>query len=265
MTFKIVIPARFASSRLPGKPLRELAGKPLVEHVYACAIASGADEVVVATDDERIRRTVEEFGGKACMTRAEHVSGTDRIEEVTAAQGWTDETIVVNLQGDEPMMPPRLLRQVAEILRNNTSAAMATLCTPIQSYDEVFNPNIVKVVRDRNNRALLFSRAPIPWDRATFPEPANGLEAQALYARHLGLYAYRVGFLKCFVRWPACELETIESLEQLRALWNGETIWVEEALAIPGHGVDTERDLQAAEEALRLRQSRDDDLMAPNR
>lgn len=250
MGFKVVIPARFASSRLPGKPLRLLAGRPMIAQVCARAAASGADEVVVATDDERILQAVTRFGGQACLTRPDHTSGTDRIEEVCRSRGWDDEVIVVNLQGDEPLMPPQLLRQVARALAGRPQAAMATLSTPVVSEEELLDPNVVKVVCDRDNRALLFSRAPIPWNREAFHRTGPATGTPPLHARHIGLYAYRVGFLRRFVTWPPCGLETAESLEQLRALWNGETIYVEQAQTVPGHGVDTEEDLAAAEKVL---------------
>ncbi len=250
MKFKIVIPARYASVRLPGKPLRELCGKPMVQHVHACAVASGAEEVIVATDDERIERAVKAFGGDVCMTRADHTSGTDRIEEVARLRAWSDDTIVVNLQGDEPMMPPKLLVQVAEGLADHPDASIATLHTPLEIPREVFDPNVVKVVCDKRGFALMFSRAPIPWEREAFSEKPPRMANPSHQARHIGLYAYRVGFLKRFVDWPICELETAESLEQLRALWNGDRIYVEQAVVMPGHGIDTPADLETAEALL---------------
>lgn len=243
MRFKVVIPARYGSTRLPGKPLRDLAGKPMLWHVFQRGIESGAEEVIIATDDERIRDAATKFGATVCMTAAEHPSGTDRIEEVTRAQGWETETIVVNLQGDEPLMPPTLLIQVAQGLAAHPYAGMATLCTPIMSVDELFDPHVVKVVRNQRGDALLFSRAALPWDRDAFQHQPPRLETHAAHARHIGLYAYRVGFLQRYVKWPPCDLERTESLEQLRVLWNGESIYVAEAQEVPGHGVDTENDL----------------------
>ncbi len=244
MGFKVVIPARYASTRLPGKPLRELAGRPMLWHVHQRALESGAQEVVIATDDVRIRDAAREFGADVCMTADSHPSGTDRIEEVTRVRGWDDETVVVNLQGDEPLMPPALLAQVADGLATHTYAGMATLCTPIGDAEELFDPNVVKVVRNQRGDALLFSRAALPWDREGFREQPPHLEPQAAHARHIGLYAYRVGFLQRYVTWPPCALERTESLEQLRVLWNGESIYVAEAAQPPGPGVDTERDLE---------------------
>lgn len=251
MGFKVVIPARYGSTRLPGKPLREIAGRPMLWHVYQRGLESGAGEVVIATDDVRIRDAATEFGAAVCMTSPEHPSGTDRIEEVTRIHGWDAATIVVNLQGDEPLMPPALLTQVADALAARADAGMATLCTPICGVDELFDPHVVKVVRNQRGEALLFSRAAIPWDREAFRDQPPRLEAGAAHARHIGLYAYRVGFLQRYVSWPPCDLERTESLEQLRVLWNGETIYVAEALEEPGHGVDTERDLEAVARMVR--------------
>jgi len=223
----------------------------MIQHVFACAVASGAEEVIVATDDERIERAVIAFGGDVCMTSAEHTSGTDRIEEVARVHAWDDDTIVVNLQGDEPMMPPALLVQVAEGLANHPEAAIATLSAPLESAEEVFDPNIVKVVCDKHGFALMFSRAPIPWEREAFSEEPPRMAHPPHQLRHIGLYAYRVGFLKRFVDWPTSELETTESLEQLRALWNGDRIFVERAMVMPGHGSDTPADLETAEALLK--------------
>lgn len=250
MLFKVVIPARYGSTRLPGKPLRDIAGHPMLWHVYQRALESGAEEVVIATDDSRIEAAAEAFGAVVCMTASSHPSGTDRIEEVTRLHNWDAETIVVNLQGDEPLMPPGLIAQVAEGLANHAYAGMATLCTPIVNVDELFDPNVVKVVRNQRGDALLFSRAALPWDREAFQEQPPRLEPVAAHARHIGLYAYRVGFLRRYINWPPCDLERTESLEQLRVLWNGEAVYVAEALTAPGHGVDTEKDLQAVVRAL---------------
>lgn len=243
MRFKVVIPARYGSTRLPGKPLRDIAGKPMLWHVFQRGVESGAEEVVIATDDERIRDVATAFGATVCMTSAAHPSGTDRIEEVARRNGWDPDTIVVNLQGDEPLMPSALLVQVAEGLAQHGYAGMATLCTPIVSVEELFDPHVVKVVRNQRGDALLFSRAALPWDREAFQNRPPHLESRAAHARHIGLYAYRVGFLRRYVNWSPCDLERTESLEQLRVLWEGESIYVAEALESPGHGVDTEGDL----------------------
>lgn len=237
--FKIVIPARFASSRFPGKPLVDLCGKPLLQHVYDCACQAGADTVVIATDDPRIQQVAEQFGANVCMTSAEHASGTDRIVEVANTMGWQDDDVVVNLQGDEPLTPAKIILQVAQNLHANQEAVCATLSAGLTSRDEITNPNVVKVVADKNGYALYFSRAGIPYDRDK-TIPADDLSE---YQRHIGIYAYRVGFLKQYALMPVCTLEKHEALEQLRILWNGKKIHVAEAIELPGHGVDTPEDL----------------------
>ncbi len=244
--FRVAIPARYASTRLPGKPLRLLAGRPLLEHVYRRALASGALEVVIATDDRRIQEAAESFGAPVCMTSSEHRSGTDRLAEVAARCGWPDEAIVVNLQGDEPQMPPALIRQVATELEDHPAAGIATVCARIRQSAEVFDPNVVKVVRDREGFALYFSRAPIPWHREAFRaggEDLTELPTDAAWFRHIGLYAYRVAVLRSFPRLASAPCEQTESLEQLRALWQGIRIHVAEAAEAPPPGVDTEADL----------------------
>ncbi|MER2527340.1 MAG: 3-deoxy-manno-octulosonate cytidylyltransferase [Candidatus Competibacter denitrificans] len=247
--FRVAIPARYASTRLPGKPLRLLAGRTLLEHVYRRALASGAMEVVIATDDQRIRDAAEGFGATVCMTADTHLSGTDRLAEVATQYGWSDETIVVNLQGDEPQMPPALIQQVATALAAHPTAGMATVCTRIHQAAEVFDPHVVKVTRDHQRFALYFSRAPIPWHRDTFGNGSGALTAlpaEAAWFRHIGLYAYRVAVLKRFPQLPAPAIEQTESLEQLRALWHGIRIYVAEATEAPPPGVDTEADLMRA-------------------
>jgi 3-deoxy-manno-octulosonate cytidylyltransferase (CMP-KDO synthetase) len=237
----IVIPARYASSRLPGKPLADIAGKTLIERVYDCARASGASHVVIATDDERIRAAAEGFGARVCMTSTQHASGTDRIAEVIARLGIAPDEIVVNLQGDEPMMPATLIRQVAETLSSRPEAVAATACHPIDAREEFTNPNVVKVVVDERGFALYFSRAPIPWPR----EAMAGVGGGPLTAfRHIGIYAYRAGFVGRYAAWPPCRLEQAEQLEQLRVLWHGERIAVCECSELPGAGVDTAEDLE---------------------
>ncbi|QEA40165.1 3-deoxy-manno-octulosonate cytidylyltransferase [Pistricoccus aurantiacus] len=249
--FLAVIPARFASSRLPGKPLLDIAGEPMVVRVWRQALASAAGRVVVATDDPRIREAVEQVGGEVVMTRAEHPSGTDRLAEVARRLELDPETILVNVQGDEPLLPPALIDQVATRLAHDDEASIATLAEPILDLDTLFNPNVVKVVRDCHERALYFSRAPLPWDRQAWSadlwENADArtlaLEAN-VWLRHIGLYAYRVGFLEEYCRWAPAPLERVEQLEQLRALHHGKRIQV--ALADTPHpaGVDTQEDLQ---------------------
>jgi 3-deoxy-manno-octulosonate cytidylyltransferase (CMP-KDO synthetase) len=241
--FNVVIPARFASTRLPGKPLADLAGRPMIEHVWRQAVASGAAAVVVATDDARIEAVARAFGAAVSLTRTDHRSGTDRIAEVAEQLAWADDAIVVNLQGDEPTMPPALLRQVAGELAAHPDAALATLGVPITCRDELFDPNVVKAVTDRDGWALYFSRAPIPWHRDSFPDAVT-LPPEVSFLRHLGLYAYRAGFLRQFVGWAPAPLEACESLEQLRALWHGARIRLAVACEAPGPGVDTPEDLE---------------------
>ena len=248
--FRVVIPARFGSTRLPGKPLRKLAGRPLIAHVWARAVAAGATDVVVATDDERIVAAVVELGGRAVMTAVDHESGTDRLAEVAAREGWGDDEIVVNLQGDEPTMPAELIRAVAAALPAHPDAGIATLATPIATVAELFDLNVVKVVIDDQGKACYFSRAPIPWVRAAFTalgEPPAELPHGVTFLRHLGLYAYRVGVLRRVAGASPRAGELAESLEQLRALAMGVAIQVGVTARAPGPGVDTEEDLAAAE------------------
>ncbi|MGR8931113.1 MAG: 3-deoxy-manno-octulosonate cytidylyltransferase [Gammaproteobacteria bacterium] len=242
--FKVVIPARYASTRLPGKPLLDIAGKPMIAHVCERALEAEAGQVVVATDDQRIFDTVAALGLQVVMTDPNHQSGTERIAEVAQVMDWEDDDVVVNLQGDEPLIPPEYIRDVASALAEQKQAGIATLAAKIVEADEVFNPNAVKVVLDRNGYALYFSRAPIPWDRATFPEHHHVVEGSKLpYLRHIGMYAYSVGFLSRYCGWQASPLESVESLEQLRILWHGEKILVKTVDRTPEAGVDTEEDL----------------------
>ena len=249
---RIVIPARYASSRLPGKPLLKLGGKSMLQHVHERALASHAVEVVIATDDERIARVADGFGARVCMTDPAHASGTERIAEVIEVMGWPDEEIVVNLQGDEPLMPASLLDQVAEDMARHEGAEMVTLATHLESPQQLFDPAVVKVVLDRKGYALYFSRAPIPWSRE---EMAWGkqpeMETVRAHLRRIGLYAYRAGFVREYVSWPVSELEAAESLEQLRVLWQGRRIHVSIAVEMPPTGVDTPEDLERVERLLR--------------
>jgi 3-deoxy-manno-octulosonate cytidylyltransferase (CMP-KDO synthetase) len=249
--FRVAIPARYASTRLPGKPLREIAGRPMIEHVYSRALASGAQEVMIATDDPRIQEVAEGFGATVCMTATTHLSGTDRLAEVATRRGWSDQDIIVNLQGDEPLMPPALIRQVAVGLDTHPAAGISTVCSRIQTAHQIFDPHVVKVVRDEQGYALYFSRAPIPYHRDEFSKSRDKIPAGADYFRHIGLYAYRAGVLRRYPQLPACMLEQIESLEQLRALWNGIRIQVLETAEAPPVGVDTEQDLTRVEDLIR--------------
>lgn len=246
--FHVIIPARFASSRLPGKMLADIAGKPMIQHVYERALQSAASQVVVATDDEGILKAVSAFGGKALMTKSDHQSGTDRLQEAASLLELEDEAIVVNVQGDEPLIPPAVINQVAANLAADSSASVATLCEPIDDLKTFRDPNAVKVVADAHQRALYFSRAPIPWPRESWPREAFAQDEPtspelSIASRHIGIYAYRVKLLHEFVQWPLAPLEDIEKLEQLRVLWQGRIIHVEEAREpVPG-GVDTAEDL----------------------
>ena len=246
MSFVVVIPARYASTRLPGKPLADIHGKPMVQHVVEKALQSGADRVIVATDDERVQQALQTTGVEVCMTSKDHQSGTERLAEVCRHYGFAADTIVVNVQGDEPLIPPAIIRQVADNLAAAT-APMATLSVPIKDAEEAFNPNAVKVVTDKEGYALYFSRACIPWDRDRFAasDRAAGSHEQigGHYQRHIGIYAYRAGFIQRYVDWAPSALEQVEALEQLRVLWYGEKIHVAQALEAPPVGVDTQQDL----------------------
>ncbi len=235
--FTILIPARYASTRLPGKPLLEIAGKSLLQHVYESARTSAARNIYIATDDERIRDHCESFHADVVMTAATHVSGTDRLAEAVDQLQLDDNTIVVNLQGDEIGMSANVINQVAQLLSGSDTAGMATVCEPIADTGLIADPNVVKVVANINQEALYFSRSVIP----------SNIRARATQCyKHIGLYAYRCGFLRRFTRLPVCELEQQESLEQLRALYHGETILVEAACEPTGIGVDTAEDLERA-------------------
>lgn len=252
MTFTVLIPARYASSRLPGKPLRNIAGKPMIQWVVEAAQQSNASRVVVATDHKEIASCVEQFGGEAVMTSANHVSGTDRLQQAAEMLGLVENDCVVNVQGDEPLVPAAVIDQVAGNLQSSATVEMATLCERIESTEEFLNPNAVKVVFDENNSALYFSRAPIPVCRDASPYAAEStLPEQLLAYRHLGIYAYRVGFLNRFIRWPEHMLEQCEKLEQLRALAHGVEIHVEPSCCAIPAGVDTEQDLISVDTHLR--------------
>lgn len=250
MNFHVVIPARFASTRLPGKPLLDICGKPMIQHVYESAARSAATSVTIATDDTRIAAAVRRFGGQVCITRADHESGTDRLQEVATLLGYPPEAVVVNVQGDEPLLPPEVIDQVAANLVGNPASSAATLCEPIRDLPTLFDANVVKVVADESGQALYFSRAPIPWVREQFSgrdlsDIQSIIPAPAIHAnRHIGLYAYRVALLHDFVQWPVALLESLEKLEQLRILAKGHRMHVAPACtAVPG-GVDTAADLE---------------------
>jgi 3-deoxy-manno-octulosonate cytidylyltransferase (CMP-KDO synthetase) len=252
LRFKVVIPARYGSSRLPGKPLLDIAGKPMIVHVCERAQEADAEEVVVATDDQRIFQAVTQLGIRAVMTRVDHQSGTERIAEVAKLCGWAGDDIIVNLQGDEPLIPPDSIRVVAAALANQQLADIATLAANMLDTDEIFNPNAVKVVLNKAGYALYFSRAPIPWERGVFDKAERTPSGVMPYLRHIGLYAYRVNFLNRYCSWPASVLESVEALEQLRILWQGEAILVKVIDKTPEAGVDTREDLLRVTRALAL-------------
>ena len=243
--FKVVIPARFASTRLPGKPLLDIGGKPMVIRVAEQAAQSGAADILIATDHEPIVAAAQAHGFRASMTRADHASGTDRIAEVALQHGWGDDTIVVNVQGDEPLIPPELIRAVAKHLHAHAECAIATACHPIHDEASMRNPNIVKAVLDKQGNALYFSRAPIPWPRDAWSQ-GKPLPSDVTVLRHIGIYAYRAGFLRAYGQLAPAPLEQVESLEQLRALYHGYKIGVSITQDAPPSGVDTEHDLQQA-------------------
>ncbi|MEO8344365.1 MAG: 3-deoxy-manno-octulosonate cytidylyltransferase [Betaproteobacteria bacterium] len=243
MAFTVLIPARYASTRLPGKPLADIAGKPMVVRVAERALESGATRVVVATDDARVRDAVVAHGHIACMTRDDHLTGTDRLAEAAQQLGLADEDIVVNVQGDEPLLDAALIRGVATLLATQPAAAIATACHPIDDVAEAFNPNVVKVVLDADGFALYFSRATVPWARDAFAESQARLPPGLPLYRHYGLYAYRMSFLRAFPALAPAPIERFEALEQLRALWHGYRIAVEVTHGTPAPGIDTPADL----------------------
>lgn len=250
MGFTIIIPARYASGRLPGKPLLDIAGKPMISHVIARAKLSDADEVIVATDDERIAKVALDDGIPAYITDESHNSGTERIAEVIDKHGIANDTVIVNLQGDEPLTPYQCLNQLGHALESDPGAEMATLSTPIKEIDELLDWNVAKVVCDNNGNAMYFSRAPIPWDREGFKQDDKRMTVNDVFHRHIGLYAYRAGFVQEYISWGSCTLEKIESLEQLRVLYHGRKIKVITAAQIPGPGVNTLDELKQVEHIL---------------
>ncbi|CAB1276890.1 3-deoxy-manno-octulosonate cytidylyltransferase [Candidatus Nitrosacidococcus tergens] len=249
MFYKVIIPARYNSSRLPGKLLLDLGGKPILSHVIENAKKSNADEVLVATDDLRIAEVAKKHNIDVCMTSSSHNSGTDRIAEVVSQQMYPDETIIVNVQGDEPFLPFQLIDQVATDLAQHPSADVSTLSSEINNDKNLFDPHVVKVVCNAKNYALYFSRAPIPWDRENFPDKKDNLSK--IYHRHIGLYAYRSQFLSNYIQFSPCSLEKIECLEQLRILYYGGSIHVTPAIITHAPGIDTFSDLERAKESLK--------------
>jgi len=246
MSFIVIIPARYASTRLPGKPLRDIKGLPMLQRVWLQACKSSASRVVIATDDTRIQQVAEGFGAEVCMTRSDHPSGTDRLQEVATTLKLEPQQILVNVQGDEPLIPPAVIDQVANNLAIQTHAGVSTLCEPIDNIDDFLNPNAVKVVADNNGMARYFSRAPIPWPRQQFLHDKGSMAAENTARRHIGIYAYRARSLDDFVSWPIAPLESQESLEQLRFLYHGVDIYVADAKVPVPPGIDTEEDLLRA-------------------
>jgi 3-deoxy-manno-octulosonate cytidylyltransferase (CMP-KDO synthetase) len=251
MAFSVVIPARFHSSRLPGKPLLDIGGISMLERVYQQACKSGASQVYIATDHMDIVNHANGFCGTVIMTREDHATGTDRLQEVAQYLALPDDHIVVNVQGDEPFIPPNLINQVADNLRQYTDASIATLAEPIDDIDQVFDANAVKVVRNAANMAMYFSRAPLPWNRNWNKTKTKQVQKDA-YLRHIGLYAYRVGFLHRYVSWRQANYENLESLEQLRALYHGESVHVDLAPEGMPAGIDTPDDLTRVRDFLTL-------------
>lgn len=252
-SFVVVIPARFQSSRLPGKVLADIAGKPMIQWVVEKAQLSGASKVIVATDNDEVAEVVRAFGGEVCKTRSDHQSGTERLAEVMTQYQFDDNEVIVNVQGDEPFIPPENIAQVANNLANQANdkaskiSRMSTLAINIETLAEAFNPNAVKVLTDKDGYALYFSRATIPYDRARFLGNDNIDSIGEFYLRHVGIYAYRAGFIKDYVNWPSSQLEQVEALEQLRVLYQGEHIHVAVAnTKVPVEGVDTPEDLEKA-------------------
>lgn len=251
MSFSVIIPARYASTRLPGKPLLDINGKPMIQHVYDRAQQSNAERIIIATDDQRIADVAAAFGAEVCMTSTTCESGTDRLQEVAQKQGFSDEHIVVNVQGDEPLIPPAVINQVAEDLAVSERFQISTLIKRIKDVETVMDSNAVKVVMDLDGCAMYFSRAPVPWYRDGWPDSTDDkdpalrkLPDHTHYYRHIGIYAYRVSFLHKFVRWPPSSLELSEKLEQLRALEHGVKIKATEAAETIPPGIDTEQDLE---------------------
>jgi 3-deoxy-manno-octulosonate cytidylyltransferase (CMP-KDO synthetase) len=240
-SFTVIIPARLASTRLPDKVLLDIAGKTLLQHVYISACRSKASRVLIATENQQVFNTADSFGAECIMTSPDHISGTDRVAETISIIGLSANEIIVNLQADEIDMPPQLINQVADLLLNKPSACMATLYEPIKEERDISNPNVVKVVFDINNTALYFSRAAVPWHK-------TGMMRQ--YYRHIGIYAYKTEFLTEFTRMPRCTLEQSESLEQLRAIYHGAEILVDQACMPSGIGIDTKEDLIRARERI---------------
>ena len=242
LPFTIIIPARYQASRLPGKLLLDIAGKPVIQHVYERAKLSQATNIIVATDDKNIADVISNLGGQVCMTGSHHKTGTDRLGEVIQQLNLKQNELIVNVQGDEPLIDPKHIDLVATNIQNFPQAAISTICEPMNEYDEIINPNRVKVVLDKQGYALYFSRAPIAWDQKNFSSPVKTLNLNTHY-RHIGLYAYRAGFINQYLAWGTCPLEKLENIEQLRVLWHGHKIHVAVINEKSLPGIDTAEDL----------------------
>lgn len=244
MAFKVIIPVRWESKRLPGKALMDIAGKPVIQRVYEQCIQSGADSVVIATDSDKIKKAADKFGAQVCMTSTSHTSGTERLAEAVAILGYDEDEVVVNVQGNEPLIPPEVIHQVANNLLEHDSIKIATLCEQIRKPKNLFNPLVIKVVMNRRGHAIYFSRAPIAWDDTHFPLAEDVTELPCEHFRHVGLYAYRVGFLQEYISWDPSPLELMEKLEQLRAIYYGTRIHVAIAKKNIPMDLNTEEDLE---------------------
>lgn len=253
MSFNVIIPVRLASKRLPGKALLDIHGKPMLQHVYERALQSGAERVVIATDDEQIEKVALGFHAEVCMTHSDHATGTERIAEAVVAMGWDDEDIVVNVQGDEPMISPSLIAQVAKDLETHDNVKVTTACAKIDCLKDIFNPNLVKVVFNHRGYAMYFSRAPIPWIQGEFQYALSEEDGkiEGHHYGHIGLYAYRAGFLETFLEWEGCPEERLEQLEQLRILWYGAKMHVAVTQEKRSIGVDTQADLDLVRELMK--------------
>jgi len=255
VSFHVIIPVRYDAKRLPGKPLLDVAGKPLIQHVYERAIESCAESVIIATDSDEIRSVAEGFGARTCLTSKDHPSGTDRLAEAVVALGYEADDVVVNLQGDEPLMPPSVIQAVAQDLTSHDNIGLTTVCQEITNIEDLFNPNIVKVVLSKRGFALYFSRAPIPWERDHFAQTPRVMTGP--HYRHFGIYAYRVGFLQQYLSWEPSPLGTMESLEQLRVLWNGQRIHAVVTEEVIEAGVDSPEDLERVRDIFSKRQQKE--------
>jgi 3-deoxy-manno-octulosonate cytidylyltransferase (CMP-KDO synthetase) len=248
MEFRVIIPVRYESSRLPGKPLVDICGKPMIQHVYERAKDSGAESVVIATDSDEVCEVAEGFGAQVCMTLPDHQSGTERLSEAVEALEYDDDEIIVNVQGDEPLINPAVITQVARDLSEHEPVKVASICEPIHNLEDLTNSHIVKVVLNRRSFAMFFSRSPIPWQLGL--KDGSEIDLTENYFRHVGLYAYRVSVLKDYVNWTESPYEALESLEQLRVLWNGHKIHMSVSQKQSGPGVDTQDDLEKVRELM---------------